>query len=120
MSSDQMPAATSGDERLRSAKTLTTVIYGLQAAAFILGITAVVGVILNYIKRGDVRGTWLESHFRWQVRTFWFSLLWLILGSVTVFLLVGYAILVADTVWVIYRIAKGWLRLNDNKPMYQD
>ena len=120
MTPDPMPATTSDDGRLRSAKMLTALVYGLQAVAFFLGITAVIAVIINYVKRGDVRGTWIESHFRWQIRTFWFSLLWLVVGTATVFVLVGYAILLADTIWVIYRIVKGWLRLNDHKPMYQD
>ncbi|MER1966271.1 hypothetical protein [Castellaniella sp. GW247-6E4] len=119
MNPDHTPAASPGNESLRSARTLTAVIYGLQVAAFFLGITAVIALIINYVKRGDVRGTWLESHFRWQIRTFWFSLLWMIVGAATVFVLVGYAIIAANTIWVLYRIIKGWLRLNDSKPMYQ-
>lgn len=81
--------------------------------------TLIVAVIINYIKIDDVRGTWLESHFRWQIRTFWFGLLWAVVGAITFLLLVGYLVLVADAIWVIYRIVKGWLSLNDGKPMYQ-
>ena len=99
-------------------KTITMVVYGLQALSFILGITFLVAVILNYVKKDEAQGTWLESHFRWQIRTFWFSVLWSIIGMASLILLVGYAILVADALWVIYRIVKGWLRLNDHKEMY--
>lgn len=106
------------DEKIKSAKTITTVVYVLQAASLLLGITFIVAVIVNYIKRSDVQKTWLDSHFRWQIRTFWFSLLWLISGFLTYFILVGYFILIADMIWVIYRIVKGWLRLYDGKEMY--
>lgn len=99
-------------------KTITMVVYGLQALSFIVGITFLVAVILNYVKKDEAQGTWLESHFRWQIRTFWFSVLWSIIGLASLILLVGYVILLADAVWVIYRIAKGWLRLNDHKEMY--
>ncbi|MCB5363980.1 hypothetical protein H0484_09500 [Pusillimonas sp. CC-YST705] len=106
------------DPRLKSAKTITTVIYALQAASFFVGITGLVAIIINYVKLSDVQGTWLASHFRWQIRTFWFGLLWGIIGAFTIFLLVGYLILLANAVWIIYRIVRGWLNLADNKPMY--
>ena len=103
---------------LTPSKTIATVVYALQAASFFLGITLVIAVIINYIKRESVRGTWLESHFIWQIRTFWFSLLWGIIGFVTIFIGIGYLILIANAVWLIYRIIKGWLRLNDEQKMY--
>jgi uncharacterized membrane protein len=105
-------------ERMNSLQTLTTVVYGLQAASFVVGITSLVAVIINYVKREDVAGTWLESHFRWQIRTFWFGLLWGVLGGLLFVVVVGWFILVADCVWIIYRIVKGWLNLNDGKTMY--
>lgn len=98
-----------------SAKMLTAVIYALQAASFFFGITYIVAIIVSYVKLDDVKGTWLESHFRWQIRTFWFSLLWAALGAITLILIVGWFILVADGIWVIYRIVKGWLYLNDGR-----
>jgi uncharacterized membrane protein len=107
-------------EREKSAKTLTTIIYALYAASYLIGITAIVAIIINYVKKEDVAGTFLESHFRWQIRTFWFGLLWGVLGALTFLLVVGWFILVADGIWIIYRIVKGWLRLNDNKLMYAD
>jgi uncharacterized membrane protein len=102
---------------LDSAKTITTVVYALQALSFFVGITAIVAIVINYVKVDDIRGTWLESHFRWQIRTFWFGLLWGVIGSVLLLVLVGWFVLAADAVWVIYRIVKGWLRLNDGKEM---
>jgi uncharacterized membrane protein len=107
-------------DKLKSAKTLTTIIYALYAAAYVNGITAIVAIIINYVKKEDVAGTFLESHFRWQIRTFWFGLLWGILGGMTFIIVVGWFILIADGIWIIYRIVKGWLRLNDDKPMYTD
>ena len=100
---------------LDSAKTLTTVVYALQAASFFFGITYIVAIIISYVKLDDVKGTWLESHFRWQIRTFWFSLLWGAIGVITFILVIGWFILAADGIWVIYRIVKGWLRLNEGK-----
>ncbi len=105
-------------EKLDSLKTLTTVIYALYAATFISGITAIVAIVMNYVKKEEVAGTFLESHFRWQIRTFWFGLLWGMIGFVTFIILVGWLVLAANTVWLIYRIVKGWLNLNDGKPMY--
>ncbi|WP_124949167.1 DUF4870 family protein [Sulfuriferula thiophila] len=101
----------------KSAKSLTTIIYALYAAAFLFGISAIAAIMMNYIKRDDVVGTFLESHFRWQIRTFWFGLLWGIIGGITTLILVGWLILFVNTLWIIYRIVKGWLNLNDNKPM---
>jgi len=100
-------------------KDLTTVIYALYAVSLVVGITAIVAIVMNYIKKEDVAGTWLESHFRWQIRTFWFGLLWTVIGAVTMIVLVGWVILIANLVWFIYRIVKGWMRLNENKPMYE-
>ena len=104
-------------ERLHSLKNITMAVYALQTAGFFLGITWIVAVVINYVKKEEVEGTWLESHFRWQIRTFWFGLLWGVLGCVLYIVLVGMAILFADAVWIIYRIVKGWLNLNDRKPM---
>jgi uncharacterized membrane protein len=105
------------DEKLASLKTLTTVIYALYALSLFFGITAIVAIVLNYIKREDVQGTWLESHFRWQIGTFWWSLVWLVVGAITWIILIGWLVWGVAGIWFIYRIAKGWLNLNDNKPM---
>ncbi|HVV69726.1 MAG TPA: hypothetical protein VHE99_11970 [Gammaproteobacteria bacterium] len=97
---------------------ITVIIYALQAASFIVGITFLIAVIMNYVKRKDVENTWLASHFTWQIRTFWYALLWLIIGGVTTFIIIGFPILIVTTIWVIYRIAKGWIYVYDKKPMY--
>lgn len=107
-----------GDEKLRSLKTLTTIIYALYAASFIVGVSAVVAAVMNYVKRDEAAGTFMESHFRWQIRTFWFALLWTIIGFITLPILIGWAVLMANAVWFIYRLVKGFLNLNENRPMY--
>jgi uncharacterized membrane protein len=107
------------NDKIQPLKTLTAVIYGLYGLSFILGgLPSLVAIIMNYVKRDEVAGTWLESHFLWQIRTFWYSLLWGVIGGVLLLVLVGWFVLVADFVWVLYRIIKGWLNLNDGKPMY--
>ena len=109
-------ATTNSNEN--SQKTIATIVYALQAVSFLLGITFIIAVIVNYVKKSDVAGTWLESHFKWQIRTFWFALLWSIIGIIGAFFVIGYFLLIANAIWVIYRIVKGWLRLNDGKEMY--
>jgi uncharacterized membrane protein len=99
-------------------KTLTTVIYALYASSILVGVTILVAIVMNYVKRDDVAGTWLESHFRWQIRTFWFGLLWSVLGVLSLVVVVGFGVLFANLVWFIYRIVKGWIRLNEGRPMY--
>lgn len=101
-----------------SAKKIAGLVYLLQAVGLFIGVTYIVAVVVNYVKASDVKGTWIESHFRWQIRTFWFSLLWAVIGVLTYLLLIGYFILLADGIWVIYRIVKGALYLKDNKAMY--
>lgn len=114
---------------------ITHVIYGLHAftvltgllspmlivTAFLTGWPSILAVVLNYIKRGEVRGTYLESHFRWQIRTFWFALLWTGIAWLLVFTLIGIplAIVLVSVagLWVLYRVARGWLRLNDKQTM---
>ena len=117
---------------------MTHVIYALHAAslvtgivgaatvvgAFLIGWPSIIAVILNYVYRSDVRGTWLEPHFRWQIRTFWFGMLWFALCAAFVFATFGLGLFVialpitALGIWFIYRIARGWLRLMDRRPAY--
>ena len=99
-------------------RSITNIVYLLQAIAIFTALPLFIAVIINYIKKGDVKGTLSESHFQWQIRTFWYSLLWGIIGAVLVFVLVGYAILFINYIWVIYRIIKGWLRLSSGQAMY--
>jgi uncharacterized membrane protein len=92
--------------------------------AFLIGWPSVIAVILNYIKRGEARGTWLDSHFRWQIRTFWYGLLWAVLCLAFVVVTFGIGVVVVWiplgilTIWFIYRVARGWSALSSNHPMY--
>ncbi len=105
------------EEALKSLRNLTQVVYALYALSYFTGITAIVGIVINYVKKEEVAGTWLESHYRWQIRTFWFGLLWAIIGGITAFVVIGFVILFANFIWIIYRIVKGWVYLNDGKPL---
>ncbi|MBM3341724.1 MAG: hypothetical protein FJY56_06385 [Betaproteobacteria bacterium] len=119
--------------------TITHVVYGLHAFSAIVGLTtaafivtafltgwpSIIAVIINYVKRNDVKGTYLESHFAWQIRTFWWALLWLVLAFLVsiplVLIIIGiplaWALFVIIGIWVLYRITRGWLALLSNKPM---
>jgi uncharacterized membrane protein len=114
---------------------LTHVIYGLHAfsaiaglmgaafivTAFLFGWPSIIAVILNYVKQSDVRGTYLESHFRWQIRTFWFTLLWAAIAVLLVLTLIGipfaWVLAVIVGIWILYRIARGWLALLGQQTM---
>ena len=115
--------------------TLAHVIYGLHAfsaltgllspamivTAFLSGWPSIIAVILNYVKRAEVRGTWLDSHFSWQIRTFWFALLWLALGAVAFVTVIGipvaFVLWFATGIWVLYRIVRGWMALNAQRTL---
>jgi len=92
--------------------------------AFLIGWPSLIALILNYVKRGEVRGSWLESHFRWQMRTFWYGVLWVVLCGVFIVMTLGIGILIAwlplgiVALWFIYRVVRGWLALRDGRPMY--
>jgi uncharacterized membrane protein len=106
------------EEQLASLKTLTMVVYALQVASIFVGITAIVGVVINYVKRDDAVGTVYQSHFDWQIRTFWWGLVWSIVGFVLLFALgLGLVVWFVAGVWAIYRVVKGFLKLNDNQPV---
>jgi len=101
-----------------SLKTITHVVYGLQAATFLTLIACIPAVIINYVKMDDVDNDLIASHFRWQIRTFWFFLLWAIIGGLLSFVFIGFGIVAAAFIWLMYRIIKGWLRLSEDKAMY--
>ena len=114
---------------------LTHIIYGLHAfsavmgvissaavvTAFLTGWPSIFAVILNYVKRRETQGTYLESHFRWQIRTFWFAALWFFLAMVLAVTIIGiplaWLIVVGTGLWVLYRIIRGWLALNEGQPI---
>lgn len=115
--------------------TTTHVVYALHAVAILIGITSaafivtvfvfglpsIVAVILNYLYRGEARGTWLESHFRWQIRSFWFAALWIVIAFVLALTIVGipiaWVLAIGTGLWLVYRIARGWLLLRDRQPV---
>ena len=129
----QMPAAAAPvDESLLS---YTHVMYALHSLAVLIGVTtfhtiigsfigslpSIVAVVMNYVRRSATHGTFIESHFRWQLRTFWFAVLWAFAAVLAFVTIIGIpaAIIgvIALTVWIIYRLARGWLALRDKKPM---
>ena len=115
--------------------TLTHLVYALHAfsaitgissaafivTAFLTGWPSIIAVIINYVKRSDVRGTFLDSHFSWQIRTFWWALLWFLLGGLLTITIIGAVIgiplLIVVGIWVLYRIARGWLALLSRTPL---
>src|SRR4051794_38184069 len=115
--------------------TLAHVIYGLHAfsavtgllgpafivTAFLTGWPSIIAVIMNYVKRSEVRGTWLDSHFSWQLRTFWYALLWAFVIGLLIMSLIGipiaWVVAIAVGIWVLYRIVRGWLALGERKPI---
>jgi uncharacterized membrane protein len=108
-----------------------SVLLGILTAAtivgtFIFGLPSIVAVIMNYARRSEVRGTFLETHFSWQIRTFWFALLWAAVTSIVsapLVLALGFGILtwmagfLIVGIWIIYRVARGWLALRDDRPV---
>jgi len=106
-------------EQLAGLRQITLVVYILQALSFFMGITAIVGVVINYVKKEDAAGTVYESHFDWQIRTFWWGLVWSVLGFILIFALgLGFIVLFVAWIWAIYRVVKGWLKWNDNQPVH--
>lgn len=115
--------------------TLTHVIYALHAfsalmgvlgpvfivTAFLTGWPSIIAVIINYARRSDVRGTYLDSHFGWQIRTFWYALLLVVIVALLIFTVLGipfaWILAVIAGLWVIYRITRGWVALINSEPM---
>ena len=115
--------------------TLTHIVYGLHAfsvisgmssamfivTAFLAGWPSIIAVIINYVRRREVRGTFLDTHFSWQIRTFWWALVWCVIGGLLTITIIGAVIgipiLLLLGVWVLYRIARGWLALMSHKPL---
>lgn len=124
-----------GPGSLENLVMLTHVVYALHAFAVVSGILgsaailvsflaslpSIVAILLNYFQRSAVRGTWLESHFRWQIRTFWFAFLWVLIALFLILSVIGVpfglALLFGTSFWVIYRVARGWWRLAARQPM---
>jgi uncharacterized membrane protein len=132
----EVPVVPESDSSLVSTLQLTYALHAVGLAigafgaatvvgSFIFGWPSIIAVIINYVKRGDARGTWLDSHFSWQIRTFWYAVLWSCLvffaGLPLTLVIIGFGIWALGFfllgVWAIYRIAKGWMSLNDRRPV---
>jgi uncharacterized membrane protein len=118
----------SGEKDLKGAVTVTHILYALHALApFTMLVLAAVAMIVGMVKRDEVRGTWLETHFSWLSRTFWWGLLWWVIAWILFFVLtaitLGFGLLftwifpVSVFVWYLYRVIVGWLKLGDLKPI---
>jgi len=105
-------------ERLNGLRTLTHVLYALYAVHWLTGgVTGLIAIIINYVKRADASGTPYDAHFEWQIRTFWRALIAYVIGIALLVVGVGFLVLGAVWIWTLYRIIKGWLYLNDNKTL---
>jgi uncharacterized membrane protein len=91
------------------------------AGGFVFGLPSLLAVFLNWLKRGEVRGTWLDSHFSWQIRTFWFTLLWLVVYGLLIITIIGipiaWILIVILGLWVGYRVIRGWVALSGARPV---
>ena len=102
---------------LNQLKQYNLITYILYLVGFVVGITGLIAIIMNYVKRNEMRGTWLESHVDWQIKTFWYSLIGYIVGFLLTAILIGYVIILVVFIWHVYRLIKGLTALNDNKPI---
>ncbi|MFA5495077.1 MAG: DUF4870 domain-containing protein [Porticoccaceae bacterium] len=98
-------------------KNTVLLVYILQALSFVVGVTAIAGLIVNYLKRDEVRGTWLASHVSWQIKTFWYALLGSVIGFLLLIVGIGLLVLPLVALWYIYRIIKGWLAYSEGKEL---
>lgn len=118
MSSDLSPRPEKGgSEPLINLRNLTLIIYALYILSIFGGITSLVGIIMNYLKRDEVRGTYLESHFTWQINTFWLGLIGVCVSFLLMFVAIGFVTIWIVGIWIVYRLVKGLLALNDGKPI---
>ena len=123
------------DDPLEGSRAWCHVMYGLHAlsaasgiltsativGAFVFGWPSIIAVIINYVTRDKVRGTWLSSHWRWQLRSFWFAALWLFVAGLLMLTLIGIPAAIMAVVgtglWVLYRVIRGWMALLDGRAM---
>ena len=95
---------------------LALIVYILYFAAYVVGITALIGVIIAHVQVGTAEPI-LASHYRFQIRTFWIGLLYLVVGFILVWVLIGFLVLAWWFIWSLIRNIKGLLLLNGNRPI---
>ncbi len=135
MAEPEVIAAHEDDSQLDGPRAWCHVMYGLRAlsavsgiltsasivGAFVFGWPSIVAVIINYVTRDRVRATWMETHWRWQLRSFWFAALWLLVAGLLMITLIGIPaailVVVSTGLWVLYRVIRGWMALLDRRPM---
>lgn len=106
-------------QELSGLKTVAMAVYILQALSFFWGLPAIVAIVIDYVKRDDARGTVYESHIEWQISTFWWGLLWTLLGMASMWVFgLGMIVLAVAYIWMIYRVVKGFLKLTEGRPVY--
>ncbi|WP_347989687.1 hypothetical protein [Methylomonas sp. AM2-LC] len=105
-------------DSLQTLKKITATVYLCQVLAFtLLGLPLLLGVAINFYKRKEVEGTWLESHFNSQIKTTWIALAGFAISGLTFEFGVGFVTLAMTLIWMIFRIAVGWYALTDGKPV---
>jgi uncharacterized membrane protein len=116
---DIIAADAAPDRDRQGLTTLTHVMYALHTASwFSAGVFSVIAIIINYVKRPDLPDDFFRSHFRWQARSFWFTLLWLILAApLWILVIPGWLAYVAIGLWYLYRFIRGWLAFAEKRPM---
>ncbi len=135
---DSVPAPLQAGQPSENMVTLTHLIYALHAFAvfsavlgsativfsFVASLPSIAAVVLNYWNQAAVRGTWLESHFRWQIRTFWFAVLWIAIAALMAVTLIGipfaFAAILIVGLWVLYRVVRGWWTLTQRRTLVVD
>ena len=108
------------------AAVIALVSHGFPPAAPLGGLVGIVAIIMAHVKRSDANGTWLASHYRWLIRTFWFSVLWGVIGAIIFVVLllalflgpiIAFVIWFVTVIWVLYRLIRGYLLFKESQPV---
>jgi len=102
-------------EKERGLKTMALVVYGLYMLSCFVGFSGIIGIIVAHLKKGDAEGTFLDSHFSNQIRTFWIAFGLVVVGAILSIVVVGWFVMIGAGIWFLYRTIKGLIRLSDNR-----